>query len=135
VFSLVVKRSPEKSSSEIICFASYWTYNLNSVNQCGLWVFCRSGSESDDEDDDLMSDDTSDDDSDGRLQTKSSSGTSRIYAKSLQDLVGQVLCIDMEDRGKKMVALPVLIVVPTADDLVLPSANHFLVRSFKDNKL
>lgn len=97
-------------------------------------MFCRSGSESDDEDDDLMSEDTSDDDSDGRLQTKST-GTSRIYAKPLQDLVGQVLCVDMEDRGKKMASLPVLVVVPTADDLVLPSANHFLIRSFKDNKL
>jgi len=98
------------------------------------WMFCRSGSESDDEDDDSMSEDTSDDDIDRNSQTKST-GTSRIYVKPLQDLVGQVLCIDMEDRGKKMVTLPVLVVVPAADDLVLPSANHFLVKSFKDNKL
>ena len=93
---------------------------------------CRSGSESDDED--SLSDDSLDDDSDGNLQSKPS-GTSRTYGKPLQDLVGQVVCIDMEDRGKKMVSLPVLVVVPTADDLVLPSANHFLVKSFKDNKL
>jgi len=105
------------------------------VDECcneSLHCTCRSGSESDDEDEDSMSEDTSD--SDRHSQTKSS-GTSRIYAKPLQDLVGQVLCVDMEDRGKKMVNLPVLVVIPSADDLVLPSANHFLVKSFKDNKL
>jgi len=94
----------------------------------------RSGSNSDDEDEDSMSDDSLDDDSDGNSLSKPP-GTSRIYAKPLQDLVGQVVCVETEDRGKKMVSLPVLVVVPTADDLTLPSANHFLVKSFKDNKL
>jgi len=98
------------------------------------WLFCRSDSDSDDEDDDSMCEDSLDDDSDRNSQSKPTGG-SRIYAKALQDLVGQVVCIDMEDRGKKMVTLPVLVVVPTADDLALPSANHFLVKSFKDNKL
>ena len=81
-----------------------------------------------------MSEDSLDDDSDGNLPSKPA-GSSRTYGKALQDLVGQVVCIDMEDRGKKMVCLPVLVVVPTADDLSLSSANHFLVKSFKDNKL
>ena len=107
---------------------------MDAVGDHCMWMYFRSGSESDDEDDDSMTADTSDDDSDRNSQTKSA-GTSRTYAKSLQDLVGQVLCIDMEDRGKKMVTLPVLVVVATADDLVLPSPNHFLVKSFKDNKL
>jgi len=93
---------------------------------------CRSGSESDDED--SMSEDSLDDDSDGNMQSKPT-GSTWTYGKALQDLVGQVVCIDMEDRGKKMVSLPVLVVVPTADELTLPSANHFLVKSFKDNKL
>jgi len=96
-----------------------------------LW---RSGSESDDEDEDSMSEDSLDDENDRILQSQPT-GSSRTYAKALQDFVGQVVCIDMEDRGKKMVTLPVLVVVPTADELMLPSANHFLVKSFKDNKL
>jgi len=82
-----------------------------------------------------MSEDSSDDDSDDRQSQSKSTGGCRTYVKPLQDLVGEVLCIDMDDRGKKMVSLPVLVVIPTADDLVLPSANHFLVKSFKDNKL
>jgi len=81
-----------------------------------------------------MSEDSLDDDDDGSSHSKPT-GTSRTYAKPLQDLVGQVVCVDMEDRGKKAVTLPVLVVVPSADELVLPSANHFLVKSFKDNKL
>lgn len=102
------------------------------ITQCSgqPLLLCRSGSESDDED--SSSEDSSDDDSDMNSQSKPSS---RTYAKPLQDLVGQVVCIDTEDRGKKMVTLPVLVVVPTADDLALPSPNHFLVKSFKDNKL
>jgi len=99
-----------------------------------LCTLCRSGSESDDEGEDSMSDDSVDDDSDSNSQSKPMR-SSRIYSKALQDFVGQVICIDVEDRGKKMVTLPVLVVVPTADELVLPSANHFLVKSFKDNKL
>ena len=97
-----------------------------------MWLSYRSGSESDDED--SMSDDSMDDDSDRNSQTKGS-GNIRTYSKALQDLVGQVVCIEVEDRGKKMVTLPVLVVVPTADDLILPSPNHLLVKSFKDNKL
>jgi len=82
-----------------------------------------------------MSDDSVDDaDSDGNLHSKPS-GSNRSYSKALQDLVGQVVCIDTEERGKKMVGLPALVVVPTADELTLPTANHFIVRSFKDNKL
>jgi len=83
-----------------------------------------------------MSDESVNDDGDGNRNLPSKPTASSLpYSKALQDLVGQVVCIDVEERGKKMVSLPVLVVVPTADELALTSSDHFLVRSFKDNRL
>lgn len=82
------------------------------------------------------SSDASDDDSDSRSGSQSKSVTNeREYPKSLQDYVGHVLCIDADDRNKKSGTIPVLVVQSTADDIPLPSSNHLLVKSFKDNKL
>jgi len=79
---------------------------------------------------------SSDDDSDSRSGSQSKSVTNeREYPKALQDFVGQVLCIETEDRTKKSTSIPVLVVQSTADDIPLPSSSHLLVKSFKDNKL
>ena len=88
------------------------------------------------DDSSLLSSESSDEDSDGRSGSQSKSMThGREYPKSLQDFLGQVLCIDTDDRTKKSSLIPVLVVNPSADELQLPSSSHLLVKSFKDNKL
>ncbi len=57
----------------------------------------------------------------------------REYKGRLQDMIGRILCMELEDR-KKTMWVPVLVVNPNADDLELKTKEHLLARSFKDSK-
>ena len=81
-----------------------------------LWLFCSREESSSDE---------SDDDS---LPPKK-----RTYRGKLQDLIGRVMCMEIGDR-KKTLSVPVLVCLPSANDLELKTKDHLLVKSFKDNK-
>jgi len=60
----------------------------------------------------------------------------QTYSSAAQDLLGRVVCVDVEDRNKKTMNVPALVVLPSADDdISLPTKHHLLVRSFRDNKL
>ena len=87
---------------------------------CTLFVTCVMCFRSDSEIDDTSSEDS--------LQPK------KTYKGRLQDLIGRVLCMEIEDR-KKTLWVPVLVVQPSADDMDLKSRDHLLVKSFKDSKL
>ena len=59
-----------------------------------------------------------------------------MYSSAAQDLLGKVMGVEVEERGRKSYQLPVLVVLPSADtDTALPTKQHVLVRSFRDAKL
>lgn len=97
-----------------------YLYLLTTIGYHTLYV-CTPSSESDS---DVES---SDDDSETGKRTYS--------IHSQQNLVGRVLCVDFEERSRRSVNVPVLVVLPSADDVVLPSRQQVLVKSFKDGKL
>ena len=63
-----------------------------------------------------------------------SSPRKRIYKGRLQDLIGRVLCMEIDDR-KKTTWVPVLVIIPSASDMELKTRDHLLVKSFKDSRL
>lgn len=73
-----------------------------------------------------------DGDGDGEEEEQSAAGK-RQYTSRLSEMVGRIVVMEIEDR-KKTAWLPVLVVQPSADNLLLPTRDHLLVRSFKDSK-
>ena len=59
--------------------------------------------------------------------------TFRVYPGRLGELIGRVVCAELEDR-KKTGQVPALVVSPNATDLDL-KRDHIIVKSFKDNRL
>jgi Ras-related protein Rab-1A len=78
----------------------------------------------------------SESDSDGEQSSDvESKALKKTYSLNLhQNLLGKVVCLDVDDRNKKSITVPVLVVLPGADDMQMPSKYHILVKSFKDNK-
>ena len=76
-------------------------------------------------------------DSESESESESSGCSSprkRMYKGRLQDLIGRVLCMEVEERKKK-IWVPVLVIIPTASDTDLKTKDHLLVKSFKDGRL
>jgi len=77
--------------------------------------------------------DGSDEDSDEESETESPP-KKRVYrGRQMQDLVGRVVCMVVEER-KRATIMPVLVVLPSSAELDLKTRDHLLVRSFKDNR-